>query len=193
MFGGIVEEFVEVYSHERGKLVLIFSPGLMDGLKKGASVSVDGVCLTVTSFEKNLVSFDLLEETYLKTTLGSLVAGSKVNVERALKMGDEIGGHLLSGHVMGRGKVEKFEKNVLTVSCAFSKYLFPKGFIAIDGISLTLVDVDLKKGVFTVHLIPETLKRTTIASKKVGDAVNIEIDIQTITIVDTTERYLSRG
>lgn len=191
MFTGIVEEKGLIASLKKGKLILHSTESLMRDLKRGASVSVEGVCLTVTEIQNNFIVFDLLDETLSKTTLGSLTEGSYVNIERALKMGQEIGGHLLSGHVVCKGEVAKWERNVLTVTIppSLSKYLFPKGYIAIDGMSLTLVEVNQNS--FTVHLIPETLAQTTIGSKKVGSFVNIEVDMQTLSIVDTVERILS--
>ncbi len=167
---------------------------LAAGVQMGASISVDGVCLTVKAFDATTVWFDAIQETLQRTTLQFLQPGQDVNIERAARMGDEIGGHLLSGHIYGTVSIHTIDRAanncVVFLKCpaAWTKYLLPKGYVALDGASLTLVDVDHKEGLFSVHLIPETLKRTTFANKKVGDLVNLEIDSQTQVIVDTLER-----
>lgn len=193
MFTGIIEECVSVISFETGVLSLDFPLLLLQDLTLGASVACDGVCLTVVEMVNNRVSFNVIDETLSKTTLSQLMPGMKVNVERSLKIGSEVGGHLLSGHVMGMGRIESIEKNIYTISCPpfLSKYLFPKGYVGLDGMSLTLVIVTPET--FTIHLIPETLRRTTIGHKKKGESVNIEVDMQTLMIVDTVERYLERN
>ncbi|MAS31962.1 MAG: riboflavin synthase [Euryarchaeota archaeon] len=165
-----------------------------DGLVTGASVSVDGVCLTVVEIHPSKISFDAIPETLEKTTLGSKKVGDSVNLERALKMGDELGGHLLSGHIIGMGKISnriEGEENLdLMIDCSekIIKFVQEKGYIAIDGISLTIGDV--QQNSFALHLIPETISLTTIGSKRIGDSVNIEIDSMTQTIVSTVERIL---
>lgn len=133
-----------------------------------------------------MVFFHLLKETLCKTTLGSF---EQVNIERSLKLGDEIGGHLLSGHVFGTAILTAREGEVFCFGCdsEFCKYLFPKGYLAIDGASLTVVKAGPAH--FEVHLIPETLSRTTLGTKKIGDRVNVEFDSQTVTIVDTLQRH----
>lgn len=181
------------------KHVAIETPlSFLSGLEIGASIAIDGVCLTAVKFTEKEVWFDLIEETLARTTLDQLKEGDKVNLERAARLGDEIGGHLLSGHVCDRVVVDAIEQHdnnyILSLSCApqWTKYLFPKGFIALNGASLTLVDVDKNSGRFTVHLIPETLQKTTLGRKKVGDAINMEIDTQTQTIVDTIHQLLQK-
>jgi len=161
MFTGIVRQIcpiVEViktsgftrYSVDLGSKMVI-------GLEKGASVAIDGVCQTVVRIEGTCVWFDAIEETLTRTTLNDLQPGQVVNSERAARIGDEIGGHLLSGHIYGRAKLEHIERSdnncVLTFRCppSWTKYILPKGFIALNGASLTLVDVDPKEGRFTVH------------------------------------------
>lgn len=197
MFTGIVRGLLPIDSLE-GKPNMLhfgirFPKELLTGLQQGASVSIDGVCLTVAGFSDNRVFFDVIQETLNRTTLGLLKSGSLVNVERSARFGDEIGGHILSGHIFGTAEiadVNVFKNNkVVTFRSdpTWMKYFFPKGYIALDGVSLTLVDVDLQ-GRFTVHLIPETLRLTTFGFKKTGDLVNVEIDSQTQTIVDTVER-----
>ncbi len=169
---------------------------LLKDLQLGASVANNGVCLTVTKIEGDLISFDLMQETLKLTNLSQLVVGDSVNIERAMQMGSEIGGHLLSGHVYGMAKVVEKIPSENNVQLWFEmpnkdsmKYVLRKGFIAIDGISLTIGDVTEQR--FCVNLIPETLQRTLIDQREIGSFVNIEIDPQTQAVVDTVERYLS--
>ena len=176
------------------RIVIDFQSVTTDNLETGASVSIDGTCLTVVEINSPSISFDVIPETLQKTTLGSKSAGSSVNLERALKMGDELGGHLLSGHILGMGeiteRIEGKENLDLRISCPnhIMKFVQEKGYIAIDGISLTIGNVDETS--FSLHLIPETLALTTISDKQVGDKVNIEVDSMTQTIVTTVERIL---
>ena len=166
-------------------------------LKQGASVAVNGVCLTVAGMKGTRVLFDVMQETLHKTNLSSLKKNSVVNIERSVKQGDELGGHIVSGHVDMTAKIVKIstpENNcIIRFKCAgkWMKYIYPKGFIAINGASLTVVRT-YQKGGFTVHLIPETLKATTFDRLSVGEKVNIEIDRQTQVIVTTIENYLSQ-
>ena len=162
-----------------------------EGLAIGASVAIDGVCLTVTSLAEDLVSFDIIDNSLKITTLDSLQTGSLVNYERSFSAGAEIGGHILSGHVDFSGKVSGIytgsANHGLTISVEpqWSAYIFPKGFIAINGCSLTVSEVDRLAHTFTVWLIPETLRVTNIGALKVNSLVNIEIDRQTQVLVDT--------
>lgn len=198
MFSGIIQGRFQIVSiqHSNGlmRLEVELSQEMVRGLVCGASVSVDGVCLTVTNIEGKIVYFDVIPETLERTTLGSISAGDQVNIERSLKFGDEVGGHLVSGHVMGTAEIQSIEvkegKYTLRFSCSrqWMKYLFSKGFIAINGCSLTLVEVHPEGG-FSVDLIPETLKITSFSDKKPGDRVNIEIDPQTQAVVETVERF----
>ncbi|MEE2759761.1 MAG: riboflavin synthase subunit alpha [Candidatus Thermoplasmatota archaeon] len=192
MFTGIVQGTGLVHSI-RGDSTLTFSIEIpsTEGLEVGASVSIDGVCLTATSVG-NQVTFDVIPETIQRTTLGKLTPGDKVNVERALKFGDELGGHLLSGHIMGTAEIIKVKKQDYTIRCApeMADYIQEKGYIAVDGISLTIGETD-KKGVFDIHIIPETLRLTTLGSKSEGDQVNIEIDAMTQAVVETTKRLMA--
>lgn len=169
---------------------------MLDGLETGASVAHNGCCLTVTEINGNHVSFDLMKETLRITNLGDLKVGDWVNVERAAKFSDEIGGHLMSGHIMTTAEVAKIltsENNrqiwFKVQDSQLMKYILYKGFIGIDGISLTVGEVTPTR--FCVHLIPETLERTTLGKKKLGARVNIEIDPQTQAVVDTVERVLA--
>lgn len=152
-------------------------------------MSVDGVCLTVVSLEDGRATFDVIPETLMKTTLQYLQEGQLVGCERSLKFGDEVGGHLVSGHVWGVVTIYQIENNEFTFSCPqdWIQYIFPKGYVALDGASLTVVDVSLD-GYFSVHLIPETLRMTSLGKKQEGDPVNLEIDSQSQVIVDTLAR-----
>ncbi|KOE66315.1 riboflavin synthase [Aggregatibacter actinomycetemcomitans] len=170
---------------------------ILKGLQIGASVAHNGVCLTVTEIKDNLVSFDLMQETLKITNLGELKVGDPVNIERAMQMGTEIGGHILSGHVYCTAEIIERLPSENNLQIWFKlpnkevmKYVLTKGFIAVDGISLTIGEV--REQSFCVNLIPETLHRTLIGKKAEGDKVNIEIDPQTQAIVDTVERYLAQ-
>ena len=199
MYTGIVQRVTDIVAVNKkiglNTLVINFDPLLLVNLTIGASVAVDGVCLTVTTVENNKVSFDVMQETLNKTTLGLLNAGDKINIERSAKQGDEIGGHILSGHVEGTATISQIRESennyIIDFSCPaeWMKYILPKGFIAINGASLTIVDTQPTGG-FNVYLIPETLRATTFKQKCLGDKVNIEIECQTKVIVTTIERYL---
>jgi len=197
MFTGIVAgtgTIAKISGSDVIRIVIDFNSVSTDNLEKGASVSIDGICLTVVEIDSPKIAFDVIPETLQKTTLGEKSVGSKVNLERALKMGDELGGHLLSGHILGTGKITKRKSGNnhldLEVKCPVTilKYVQEKGYIAIDGISLTIGEVSSTG--FDLHLIPETISLTTIGDKEVGDTVNIEIDSMTQTIVSTVERIL---
>ena len=193
MFTGIVQGTGSVHSIE-GDSTRTFTIQIpsTDGLEIGGSVSIDGVCLTATSIGQQ-VTFDVIPETILRTTLGSLKPGDSVNVERALKFGDELGGHLLSGHIMGTAHISKVHDQDYTICCPpeMADYIQEKGYIAVDGISLTIGETDGNGG-FDVHIIPETLRLTTLGNKAVGDRVNIEIDAMTQAVVETTKRMMEQ-
>ena len=191
MFTGIVQGLGEVISFEDGSLCVEI-PHLSD-IEQGASIAIDGVCLTVSGFTKDRVWFDVVEETLNLTTLASLSAGDAVNFERAAKVGDEIGGHEMSGHVSCTAMIESHSDGLMRFSLAskWMKYVTAKGFIAVDGCSLTVVEPDSTG--FSVALIPETLSRTRFGSKVPGDEVNIEIDAKTQAVVDTVERMMQAG
>ena len=193
MFTGIVQGTGSVHSIE-GDSTRTFTIQIpsTDGLEIGGSVSIDGVCLTATSIGQQ-VTFDVIPETIHRTTLGSLKPGDSVNVERALKFGDELGGHLLSGHIMGTAHISKVHDQDYTICCPpeMTDYIQEKGYIAVDGISLTIGETDGNGG-FDVHIIPETLRLTTLGNKAVGDRVNIEIDAMTQAVVETTKRMMEQ-
>lgn len=197
MFTGIVAgtgTIREMSGEEVIRIVIDFQSVTTNNLETGASVSIDGTCLTVVQINSQNISFDVIPETLEKTTLGNKSAGSPVNLERALKMGDELGGHLLSGHILGMGeiteRIQGKENLDLRISCPnhIMKFVQEKGYIAIDGISLTIGNVDETS--FSLHLIPETIALTTIGTKQIGEKVNIEVDSMTQTIVTTVERIL---
>ena len=201
MFTGIVQGTAQIKAIiERANFrthVVEMPQEMLKGLQIGASVAHNGVCLTVTKIQDNLVSFDLMQETLKITNLGELKTGDFVNIERAMQMGTEIGGHILSGHVYCTADiVERLpSENNLQIwfqlpNKTMMKYVLTKGFIAVDGISLTIGEV--REQSFCVNLIPETIHRTLIGKKAVGEKVNIEIDPQTQAIVDTVERYLAQ-
>ncbi|MBD2815751.1 riboflavin synthase subunit alpha [Xenorhabdus sp. Flor] len=201
MFTGIVQGkapivAIEEKTHFRTHIVK-FPAELLPEIETGASVSHNGCCLTVTKIDGDLISFDLMKETLRLTNLGELKVGDLVNLERAAKFGDEIGGHLMSGHVITTAEIAKIftsENNheiwFRVYDKQLMKYILHKGFIGIDGISLTIGDVVNNR--FCVHLIPETLERTTLGKKRIGQKVNIEIDPQTQAIVDTVERLMAQ-
>ncbi|EPP35441.1 riboflavin synthase, alpha subunit [Chlamydia ibidis] len=196
MFTGIVQELGLITSLEvtpAGRAISVrVSADCWRGLELGASVAIDGVCLTVVKVYEEKLFFDVIPETLSCTTISNYTIGDHVNVERSLKFGNEIGGHILSGHVCGVGEIVRIEQNryYFQVPEKLSYYLFEKGFIAVDGISLTIVSVSGKE--FSVGLIPETLHRTTLGCKRVGDLVNIEPDMATKSQVDTLRRLYSQ-
>ena len=196
MFTGIVQGVGEITAITSVNTVTSMTIGLpnVENLDIGASVSINGVCLTVVSIESNNVQFDIIDETLARTNLGDSSVGDFVNIERSLKFGDEIGGHILSGHIFDTGiiksKAKKGDQMSLSILAPLSvqKYLTEKGYIAIDGISLTVGKIN--NGCFELHIIPETMRLTILDSKEVGDIVNIEIDSNTQLIVATIERLL---
>jgi riboflavin synthase len=200
MYSGITRGLFPVVALERREGVTRFtvdlSPELARDVGLGASISIDGVCLTVVDFDATRVSFECIAETMRLSTLGELEVGRRVSVERSVKVGDELGGHDVFGHVVGTGRVvarshvgEQLDLTI-EVPVAWLKYILPKGFVALDGSSLTVGAVD-PAGRFDVHLIPETQRLTNFANKRVGDRVNVELDPRTVAIVDTVERVLA--
>ena len=197
MFTGIVQGRGEVVALSGDELVrLVVRVPSVEGLTRGASIAINGVCLTAVEWEDRDVSFDVIGETLRVTNLGALSPGDAVNVERAARYGDEIGGHLLSGHVHAMARVVQLEEQgenlavTLQVDPELGRYLMPKGYVALDGCSLTL-GPQIDNGQFQVFLIPETREVTVIESRAVGDTINMEIDTQTQAIVDTVERVLA--
>ena len=205
MFTGIVQgvaKVVAVRELEAFRVhVVELPPSMQRGLELGASVAHNGVCLTVTAIEGDRVSFDLMRETLRLTNLGAIQPGQCVNIERAARFGDEIGGHSMSGHIISMAEVVRIEEAPNNRRLWFAlperlgRFVFEKGYIGVDGISLTIGDVrEAESGdiEFSVNLIPETLSRTTLQDRSPGDFVNIEIDPQTQVIVETVERVLAQ-
>ena len=194
VFTGIIQEKAKVSSVEKSKdfsrIQIEASPEFVQGIKIGASVSIDGVCLTVTSAKDSSLTFDIIVETLNVTTLSNLEELDLVNLERAARFGDEIGGHLISGHVSGVVTISKIKKTPNNHILFFKssddliKYIFPKGYVSLNGISLTIGEVNKVDNIFSVYLIPETLRITTMEDKRVGDMINLEIETQTKNTVD---------
>ena len=203
MFTGIVQGNFSVVSVEEKPGLKSFivqgTDDLIKDLKIGASISVDGACLTVAKIDGNKLSFDAMQETLEKTTIGTIKEGQKVNIERSASLGDEIGGHLMSGHIICTAEIvhtETPENNFIItfkVPKEWMKYIFEKGFIGLHGVSLTLVDIDKQAGTFKVYLIPETLELTNFNDLKVGHRVNVELDSRTQVIVETVEDILKQN
>jgi riboflavin synthase len=184
MFTGIIEEkgiIKSIRTDGRSAKIIISANKVLEGLKVGDSINTDGVCLTVTEFSSSSFTVDVMPETMLRSTFAKLRSGSSVNLERALRLSDRLGGHIVSGHIDGTGIIDNIGKDEnairLSVRTAESilKYIVEKGSVAIDGVSLTVVKID--KRVFEVSIIPHTQSETTILSKKKGDIINIECDI----------------
>jgi riboflavin synthase len=195
VFSGIVEGTATVTAVARNKglynLEIEVPDGFSSDLQIGVSVCVDGVCLTVSSIRSDRLGFDVMMETLNVSTLEAIKEDDKVNVERSMRFGDEIGGHLVSGHVSDMVtvlQVDKPENNhVMTFRTTpeVMRYVFPKGYIALNGVSLTIGEVDRSRNEFSAYLIPETLRLTNLGQKQAGDPVNLEIETQTRNMVDT--------
>jgi riboflavin synthase len=201
MFTGIVQGLGEVTNIEDRdgirRLQVRLPSGRDQGLETGASVAINGVCLTVVGWNQQGVQFDVIDETLRLTNLGTLGIGRLVNVERAARFGDEIGGHVLSGHIHGQATVTKVVETDANLAVwwhvpeGLRKYVLPKGYVSLNGCSLTVGDTE-RDGQFSIHLIPETRELTTFGRVAVGDSLNLEIDSQTQAIVDTVERVLDQ-
>ena len=202
MFTGIVQgtgEVVAVSPDGRRVRLVVALPQRAGGpIEVGASVALAGVCLTFVSGSAERACFDVIDETLRLTTLGALRPGDPVNVERAARVGDEIGGHLLSGHISGGATVLSRAATATSLSLTLQldpplrPYVLPKGYVGLDGCSLTVGDAVDPDGRFAVHLIPETLRVTTLGALRAGDRVNVEVDAMTQAVVDTVERVMAR-
>ena len=199
MFTGIVQDLCEVVGVEDRNGVRRLRVRLddrADGLEPGASVANTGVCLTATAIDDGVVDFDVIAETVALTNLRFVGPGSRVNIERSLRFGDELGGHILSGHVSGTITVIRVESAGENRTVSFGvpsdhmAYLRWKGWIAVDGVSLTISRLDRTTNEVSVSLIPETLARTTLGRVDVGSVCNLELDGQTQAIVTTVREVL---
>ena len=195
MFTGIVSGTAPILRIAEGdgiRKITVDLGDFSDGLETGASVSLDGVCMTVVSMDSGEVTFDAISETLDRTTLSDRSEGDRLNVERSMRLGDELGGHILSGHVMGTAEIIESRTVgegldlLISIPEGCSPFILEKGFIAVDGMSLTVGKCD--EGSFGLHIIPETLRITTLDKKVVGDRVNIEIDSRTQAVVETMLR-----
>lgn len=184
MFTGLIEEVGTVRRmrrHGNSLRLEITCSTVLDGLRTGDSISIEGACQTVVSVDKTSFAVDTLGETLRKTSLGGFNTGSPVNLERALRVGDRLGGHLVQGHVDGTGtirQIERSDRNVyidIEIPARLLRYCVSEGSIAVDGISLTIASMT-KTGV-RLNIIPETWQRTSLKHRSVGDAVNIETDL----------------
>jgi len=180
VFTGIIEELGRVSSAPSGSLV-VAAKQVLQGMEPGQSIAINGVCLTVTDFSVNSVSVDIMPETLSRTNLGLLSAGDGVNLERPIALGGPLGGHLVQGHVDATGRVASIIWDDQTMLVGFEApaevmlYVVEKGFIAVDGVSLTVVAKDVSS--FQVSIVDYTQKHTTLGSRRVGDLVNLEVDI----------------
>jgi riboflavin synthase len=184
MFTGLIEGKgkVKEINRVRGDMVLTIAPLFdLSDCQVGDSISVNGVCLTVTSLKEGRLEMDVSEETVSRSTMGLLRSGDEVNLERALRLTDRLGGHLVSGHVDGMGRILKKEQKQeswlfrIGIDETLGRYTIEKGSVAVDGISLTINDC--QDTYFEVNIIPQTAQETTLLGKKVGDSVNIETDL----------------
>lgn len=199
MFTGIVQTVGVMRSIRQGSTatrLALDAPGLIRPIPLGSSIAVNGVCLTVAACDQTRVEFDVVPETLARSTLGTLTAGAPVNLERALRAGDPLDGHMVQGHVDGIARVHSVRTGdgghvvAFRLDDELMSFVIPKGSIAIDGVSLTIASVEADT--FSVALIPTTLALTTLGRLKPGDRVNIETDILARTIVTTLRRWQDR-
>ena len=198
MFTGLITELGTVEKIERGESSAIFTiqaPESVQGLSIGDSIAVNGTCLTATSIAASTFTADVMVQTLSLTSLAQLEIGSPVNLELAAQMDMRMGGHIVQGHVDGTGTVialtpgEKWAQFDITVPAYLTKYIVNQGSITLDGVSLTVGGIDDATNTITVWLIPETLAKTNLSHKKVGDLINIEVDI----LAKYVERLISKG
>ena len=198
MFTGLVTELGAITAISRGESSAVFSikaPDSVAGLGVGDSIAVNGVCLTATSLTADSFTADVMVQTLNLTSLSQVEAGSQVNLELAAQMDMRMGGHIVQGHVDGVATVlqlvpgEKWAQFDITVPEELMKYVVAQGSITVDGVSLTVGALDDAKNVVTLWLIPETLAKTNLSTKKSGDLVNIEVDI----LAKYVERLISKG
>lgn len=199
MFTGLIETICQVRRVRQtsgGMVLAVDLDRLASQTKIGDSIAINGVCLTVAKLEDNVAIFDVSSETLKKSNLGKLTPGSKVNAELAMKADNRFGGHFVTGHIDGTATVQAIQKQGEFASMKFTttgellSQMIPKGSVAIDGVSLTIADMD--ESGFTVALIPQTLKKTTLGQAEIGNVVNIETDIIVKTIKSQLERILPK-
>ncbi len=200
MYSGITQGLFEVTEVERKegylRYTVQFDQAFCRNIKIGASVNIDGVCQTIVAINDVHLTFEAMAQTLAVTTLNSLDVGTRVSAERSLRVGDENGGHEVAGHVRGVAALLRREATDNNLRLTFAlesdwiKYINDKGFIALDGSSLTVAEVDRDAATISVCLIPETCRLTNLGDKQVGDKVNVELDHRTVTIVETVERVL---
>ncbi|MFT4633867.1 MAG: riboflavin synthase [Candidatus Pseudothioglobus sp.] len=199
MYTGIVQAMLPIASLKKlpglSTFSLVLPESMMAELETGASIAVNGTCFTVTVIDGTEVFFDAIQETLALSNLKAIEVGTQVNVERSARANAEVGGHVLSGHIVGTAAVVSIETTENNQRLTFrgdpewTKYVFSKGYLALNGASLTIAAVVGDE--FAVNLIPETLRRTNFALLREGDPVNVEIEQQTQVIVDTVERVLA--
>jgi riboflavin synthase len=198
MFTGLIAELGTITAIEKGETSAIFTisaPTLISEIKLGDSVAVNGVCLTATSIAGTTFTADVMVQTLSLTSLSQIVVGSAVNLELAAQLNARMGGHLVQGHVDGVATVvgltpgDKWTQFDITVPEKLAKYIVNQGSICLDGISLTVGEINDSNNVVTVWLIPETLERTNLAGKQPGDLINVEVDV----LAKYVERLISKG
>lgn len=196
MFTGIVEEIGTIKNLSKGSsdaLIIVECKNVLDDVKIGDSIAINGVCQTVVRFDKNSFTVEVSNETLKVTNFNSLMSQNKVNLERALTLQSRLGGHVVSGHVDGVAKIKKIQKmseffNIdFEIEKGLDKYIVKKGSVALNGISLTVADISSSS--FSVAVIPHTFENTALKYLKIGDFVNIEVDI----LAKYVEKFLSRG
>lgn len=194
MFTGIIEETGEVkslFKGENSSVIEVQGSVIFDDLKKGESVAVNGVCLTVTEIEKHTFKADIMNETLMRTNLGKLIKGSKVNLERAMPVNGRFGGHIVTGHIDGQGIILRIERDgnslryMIKAESKITDLIVEKGSVAIDGISLTVTGVS--GNCFGVSVVPFTMQNTVLLNRRMGSEVNIENDILGKYVLKLTE------
>jgi riboflavin synthase len=202
MFTGLIEHLGTVYAAQRDprggmRLVVAASGAMAQGVEPKDSIAINGVCLTVVSCNASTVVFDVVPETLLRSTLGRLRQGDPVNVELSLRLNDRVGGHLVYGHVDATAEIVSKEEEgqghrvALAAKPELMRYIVEKGYIVLDGVSLTVAAV--REGRFEAALIPETASRTTLGSKKAGDFVNVEADPVARYVFASVQGYMAQG
>jgi len=198
MFTGLVQELgrvTDISKLESSALVTIHAPQTVQKLAKGDSVAINGVCLTAIDISGEVFSADVMVQTLRMTNLGDLLTNSHVNIELSARLDSLMGGHIVQGHVDGLAKVverapgEKWEKFVVQIPDHLASYVVNQGSIALDGVSLTVGEMDDENNLVTVWLIPETLAKTNLSERKIGETINVEVDV----LAKYVERLINRA